>query len=67
MIAHDIPDGRWHTLGMDIMTYNGRDFLVVVDYYSKYRELPRLPDKTAKTIITHTNTFLPDMGYQNKS
>ena len=57
MISHDIPDGRWQKLAMDIMTYNGRDFLVVVDYYSKYPEFSQLPDKTAKTIITHTKTI----------
>ena len=33
MLPHDIPDA------MDIMTYHRRDYLVVVDYYSKYPEV----------------------------
>ena len=44
-------------LAMDIMTYHGPDFLVVVDNYWKYSEISQLPDKTAKTTITHTNSI----------
>ena len=58
MLPHDIPDGRWQKIAMDIMTYHGRDYLVVVDYYSKYPEVSLLPDKTANHIIT----YVPDMG-----
>ena len=42
---------------MDIMTYHGHDFLVIVDYYSKYLEFSQRPDKTAKTIIKHTKSI----------
>ena len=62
MIPHDIPDGRWQKLAMDIMTYHGRDFQVVVDYYSKYPEISQLPDKTADTIITHTKSICSRHG-----
>ena len=61
-IPHDIPDGRWQKLAMDIMTYHGCDFLVVLDYYSKYPEILQLPDKTAKTIITHTKSICSRHG-----
>ena len=58
MLLHDIPDGRWQNIAMDIMTYHGHDFLAVVDYYySKYPEFSQLPDKTAKTIITHRTSI----------
>jgi hypothetical protein len=39
-------------LAADIMTFKQRDFLLVVDYYSKYIELPLLQDKTASSVIT---------------
>ena len=52
MLPHDIPHGRWQKIAMDIMTYHGRAYLVVVDYYSKYPEVSLLPDKTAISIIT---------------
>ena len=62
MMPHDIPDGRWQKIAMDIMTYHGHDFLVVVDYYSKYPAFSQLPDKTAKTIITHTKSICARHG-----
>ena len=66
MLPHDIPDGRWQKIGMDIMTYNGRDHLVIVDYYSKYTEVSLLPDKTTSSIISYTKS-VPAMGSLNKS
>ena len=48
MILHDIIDGRWKKITMDIMTFHGHDYLVLVDYYSKYPEFTQLPDKTPK-------------------
>ena len=57
MLPHDIPDGRWQKIAMDIMTYHGRDYLVIVDYYSKYPEVSLLPDKTASSIITYTKSI----------
>ena len=39
MIAHEIPDGPFVTLAIDIMSFKGRDYLVAVDYYSKFPEL----------------------------
>ena len=62
LIPHDILDGRWQKLAVDIMTYHGRDVLVVVDYYSKYPEFSLLPDKTAKAIITHTKIICSRHG-----
>jgi len=53
MIPHDIPDGRYEKVAMDIMTYGSRDYLVIVDYYSKYPELALLDSKTAETMVTH--------------
>ena len=51
MISHDILNERFLKVGMDILTFKGKDYLVVVDYYSKYPELLALPDKTASTIV----------------
>lgn len=35
MIAHPI-DNAWERVATDIMTFKGRDYVLVVDYYSKY-------------------------------
>ena len=52
LIQHGIPERPWQKLAADIMTLQGKDFLLVVDYYSKYVELPLLQDKTADSEIT---------------
>ena len=50
-ISHDILNERFLKVGMDILSFKGKDYLVVVDYYSKYPELLPLPDKIASTIV----------------
>ena len=62
MLPHDIPDGRWQKIAMGIMTYHGRDYLVVVDYYSRYPEVSLLPYKTGSSIITHTKSICARHG-----
>ena len=51
MIPHEVPNRPWSKLGADIFTYGSNDYLVVVDYFSKYPEVVSLPDKTAATVI----------------
>ena len=36
MIPHNIIDGRWKKIAMDITPFKGHDYLVLMDYYSKY-------------------------------
>ena len=52
LIPHMVPERPWQKVGADIMTFKHRDYLVVVDYYSKYVELQLLSEKTAKAIVT---------------
>ena len=61
MIPHNIIDGQWRKIAMDIMTFHGQDFLVLMDY-SKYPEFTQLPDKTAKTIVAHTKSVCSRHG-----
>ena len=57
MIAHDIPDGPFVKVAMDIMSFKGRDYLVVVDYYSKFPELALLKNKTSECVIAHVKSI----------
>ena len=51
MISHDIFNERFLKVDMDILTFKGKGYLVVVDYYSKYPELLPLPHKNASTVV----------------
>ena len=57
MQPHDIPDLPFQKIAMDIMTFQGSDYLVVVDYYSKYPKIARLSTgKSAKQVISHVKS-----------
>ena len=46
-----IPERQWSTVAADIFYYKGRDYLLVVDYFSKNPEVTRINDKNSETVI----------------
>ena len=47
LIEHRVPGLRWEKVTVDIMTYQGHDYIVVIDFYSTYPEIAMLERKTA--------------------
>ena len=62
LIPHEIPQRPWSKLGMDIFTFRGKDYLLVVDYYSKFPEVCHLAAKTATCVISHLKTCFARHG-----
>lgn len=62
MIAHTIPDRPWQKLGSDIFEHKGKNYLVIVDYHSKFIEIALMHDKTAGTVITHMKSIFARHG-----
>lgn len=52
MMSHDIPERPWQTVSIDLFSYAGKDFLIMVDHYSDYWEVEPLPDVSADTVVT---------------
>ena len=52
LMPHPVPAHPWEKLGIDYFTLNGKDFLLIVDYYSKYPEVLQMTSKTAQATIT---------------
>ena len=48
---HDIPSEPWSKVGMDILTYKHKEYLIVVDYYSDFFECEPLSDMQSRTVI----------------
>ena len=44
-------------LEADIVELFSRDYLIIVDYYSKYSEISLLSDKTTSTVINHLKSI----------
>jgi hypothetical protein len=36
LLPHPVPSYPWEKIGADIFTFNRRDYLLVVDYFSKF-------------------------------
>ena len=51
MISHTLPTRPWAKLGADLFEFGGKDYIIVVDYYSKFPELEKLTNKTANGVI----------------
>ena len=62
MISHEIPNERFYKVGVDIMSFKNVDYLVVVDYFSKFPEMVVLPDKTAKTVVEKLKCIFARFG-----
>ena len=62
LIPHVIPEGPWSKLGMDIFAFRGRDYLLVVDYFSKYPDVSKLSTKTVSCVISHLKTCFARHG-----
>ena len=59
MIPHQLPDRPWEQVSADYFTLCNQDYLLVVDFYSKYPEVIPMMSKTANaTIAALTSSLL---------
>ena len=66
MIPHQLPDRPWEEVGADYFTLHTQDYLLVVDYYSKYLEVLPMIAKTAEATITVLKGIFARHGIPNK-
>ncbi|KAI5754703.1 hypothetical protein M8J77_010793 [Diaphorina citri] len=62
LLCHEVPELPFEQLGLDIMTYQSKDYLVIVDYFSKWIEINRLKTKSCSEIIKHLKTLFSNFG-----
>ena len=65
MIPHDIPDCPWQKLGADYFSFAGKDYLLVIDYFSKYPEVVRMNSKTAEATVNKMKQIFSRHGIPN--
>ena len=51
LMCHEIPDRAWSKVGLDLFHFDQDEYLLCVDYYSKYPEIARLPQTSSKQVI----------------
>lgn len=63
MVPHEIPDRPFVKIGCDVLEHQGKDYLIVIDYYSKWIELIKLKRKTAGEINLELLRIFSRFGY----
>ncbi|KAK3791836.1 hypothetical protein RRG08_026739 [Elysia crispata] len=59
---HDIPNETWIKLATDLFHFDGKDFLLVCDYFSKFFEVCKLDLTTSESGIKHLKNIFARHG-----
>ncbi|KAE8740377.1 hypothetical protein FOCC_FOCC014115 [Frankliniella occidentalis] len=63
LIQHEVPKLPYQKLGMDFAEAVGKDFLIVVDYMSKWIDIIPTKNKQASTVITELEKLFSTHGW----
>ena len=58
----EVPPHPWHTLGSDLFYFQRIDFLVIVDYFSKYLIVRKIPSSTSSAVIKELGMIFSEFG-----
>ena len=53
LISFVLPERPWQNVCTDLFELNGKKYLIIVDYFSRYPELALLNSTTSTDVITH--------------
>ena len=62
LISTQLPDLPWQKVGTDLFQWKNHQYLLIVDYYSRYIEISKLSGTTADNIINHTKSIFARHG-----
>ena len=58
----DLPTRPWEKLGTDIFEFDGKKYLMVVDYYSRFLVIRLLDNMTSHAVCNHFTSVLAEYG-----
>ena len=62
LMSQEPTDRAWKRVGADIFTLNGKDYIVLVDYFLNFWEVNRLYDTKASTCIKKIKSHFARYG-----
>ena len=65
MIPHEVPTRLWEKPGIDYFTLLNQDYLLIVDYFSKYPEVSQVSSKMAGATIKVMQSVFSRHGIPN--
>ena len=66
IIQHDIPLRSFEKVGCDILEFNGKSYLVVMDYFSKWISCKHLSSKNSSNVISKFIEIFTEHGFPKK-
>ena len=60
MVPGPVPDHPWEDIATDLFQWNGSDYLLIVDYYSRFIEVSKFEDTSSKSVVTHTKSHFSE-------
>ena len=66
LIPTEIPDYPWQITGTDLFTWDNKNYLLVVDYYSRYFEVKELSNMKSSTVINKMKGIMARWGISEK-
>ena len=62
MIPSQLPEGPLQKVGTDLFEWKGQEFVLVVDYFSRYCEIGVLRKSTSQEVINHLKAIFAHHG-----
>ena len=62
LISSAFPEYPWQKVGTDLFVWNKANYLLVVDYYSRYIEVAKLQSSTSGGVINHMKSIFARHG-----
>ena len=62
LMPHEVPQRPWAKVGVDLFQFAAQDYLLVVDYFSKYPEIALLEAKTSASVILQLKAIFARHG-----
>ncbi|UYV78302.1 K02A2.6-like, partial [Cordylochernes scorpioides] len=62
LIPNDFPERPWQKVEMDLFHYEGNEYLVVVDYFSRFIEVVRLTKLSSEAVVDHCKAIFARHG-----
>lgn len=66
LLPHEVPNLPFFKLGIDIMDFKCKSYLVIYDYFSKWLDIKLVPSKNAKTVINTLKEIFCNFGIPNE-
>ncbi|KAI5714872.1 hypothetical protein M8J77_006818 [Diaphorina citri] len=62
IMFHDVYEIPWYKVGVDMFEFNGKHYVLVVDYYSKFIETALCSNTSSAVVIAHIKSIFARHG-----